>query len=173
MLMYVMVTGWPAARRCSAVSLRGGGTVEVGIGVARVIGVGVDVGDGTIPSVTSAVPDMESNSVGEGLSVRGSTDSLNEPHDESKLERNRPSARFRSFNILIPGPRARLHQSAESPQYRNLAEARAFLWRNTIARESAAVVCAMRAGSEYSWKNPWDPKSRSPFSSYPTLGLPL
>lgn len=82
--------------------------MEVGLGVAIVIAEGVDVGDGPIPSVTSAAPDMESNSVAEGLSGRGSTDSLNELHDESKPERNRPSARFRSFNILILGPQVRL-----------------------------------------------------------------
>jgi len=115
MLMYVMVSGWLAARGCSGVSLRGGGTVEVGIGVAAVTAAGVDVGDETNPSVKFAVADMESNRVAEGLSVRGSTDSLNELHDESKLERNRPSARFRSFNILILGSQARLQQSAESP----------------------------------------------------------
>ena len=94
MLMYVMVTGWPATRGCSGVSLRGGGTVDVGVGVAVVTVVGVDVGNVTIPSATSALPDMDSNGVAEGLSACGSTDSLNELHDESKLERNRPSARF-------------------------------------------------------------------------------
>ena len=110
-----MVTGWPAARCGSGVSLRGSETAGVGVGVVVVPAVSVDVGDGKIPSVTSAVPDNEPDGLVEGPSVCGSTDLLNELHDESKLERNRPSARFRSFNILIRGPQARLQQSAESP----------------------------------------------------------